>query len=177
MRIPSIESAAPQLDDATSGGPLGNGEAAAPGGAGGLIPIPDFALAVERLGNGSAVLVLVGELDLYRAPEIEHALAQVIEPEPDGDRREWTCGALSADDAQSRDEDVPRLAVDLRSVTFLDSTTLEILLAASRRQRARGGELLVLVGPQTPTTAFEVSGFDRLLAIRRIDADPRPTAA
>ena len=40
-----------------------------------------------------------------------------------------------------------RIAVDLRSVTFLDSTTLALLLEASERQRARGGELLILVGP------------------------------
>jgi anti-anti-sigma factor len=110
----------------------------------------DFALAVGRVANGTAVVVLAGELDLYRAPEIEHALEQVVEP---------------------------RLAVDLSSVTFLDSSTLEVLHVASRRQRARGGELLILVGPQTPTTAFEVTGFDRLLAIRRVDGDPRATAA
>jgi anti-anti-sigma factor len=66
---------------------------------------------------------------------------------------------------------VRRLAVDLRAVTFLDSTTLVLLLNASHRQDARGGELLVLVGPQTPTTVFEVTGFDRLLTIRRVAVD------
>ena len=75
---------------------------------------------------------------------------------------------------------MPFLA-DYRQVPFrartpprlpLDSTTLSLLLAASRRQHARGDELLVLVGPQTPMTAFEVTGFNRLLAIRRVDDDP-----
>ena len=68
------------------------------------------------------------------------------------------------------------LAVDLRLVTFIDSTTLAQLLAASRRQHAQGGELLILVGPQTPMTAFEVTGFDRLLAIRRLDDEQRNIA-
>lgn len=114
-------------------------------------PAPDFALTLERLDDGAPVLVLAGELDLYRAPEIEEALAQAIE---------------------SPDEEPRSLTVDLRSVTFLDSTALAILLETTRRQRARGGELIVLVGPQTPTTAFEVTGFDRLLAIRRMAGDP-----
>jgi anti-anti-sigma regulatory factor len=177
MRIPSIDAVPPKLDDEVTGRRLGDGEAAVPQGAGSLMPNRDFALALERLGNGAAVLVLAGELDLYRAPDIEHALAQAIEPERDRDRRGRTYRTLSADGGQSDDEEVPRLTVDLRSVTFLDSTTLEALLAASRRQHARGGELVVLVGSQTPTTIFEVTGFDHLLAIRRVDAGPRPTAA
>lgn len=108
---------------------------------------PDFALTLERLDDGTMVLALAGELDLYRAPEIEEALAQA--------------------------SDVDRtLTVDLRSLTFLDSTLLVMLLDATRRQRARGSELDVLVGPQTPMTAFEVTGFHRLLAIRRMDGDP-----
>lgn len=108
----------------------------------------DFSLAVERYGSESAVLVLAGELDLFRAPAIEDALAEV--------------GHLTA--------------VDLRMVTFIDATTLGLLLGASRRQQAHGGQLLVLVGPQTPMTAFEATGFDRLLAIRRLN-DERPPIA
>jgi anti-anti-sigma factor len=81
-------------------------------------------------------------------------LARAIEPEFD------------------RGEEARRLAVNVCSVTFLDSTTLIVLLAASWRLRTRGGELLVLVGPQTPTTASEMTCFDRLLAIRPVDADP-----
>ena len=65
--------------------------------------------------------------------------------------------------------EVRDLTVDLRMVTFIDATTLVLLLGASRRQQAHGGQLLVLVGPQTPMTAFEATGFDRLLAIRRLD--------
>jgi anti-sigma B factor antagonist len=112
---------------------------------------PDFALACERLEDGTPVLVLAGELDLYRAPDIEEALAQMIE-------------AAGAE---------PRaLAVDLRSVTFLDSSALAVLLESTRRQRARGRELIVFVGPKTPTTAFEVTGCDRVLAIRRVEGAP-----
>jgi len=114
----------------------------------------DFALALERDGSEKAVLVLAGELDLYRAPAIEDALAEATGPKLGSDR-------------------VRHLAVDLRLVTFIDSTTLLLLLGASRHQHAEGGHLLVLVGAQTPMTAFEAAGFDRLLAIRRSDDEPR----
>jgi len=120
----------------------------------------DFALALERHGNGAAILVLAGELDLYRAPEIEAALTEAIGPESDSDGR-----------------DPIGLTIDLRSVTFIDSTTLALLLAAGRRQHARRGELLVLVAPQTPMTVFEVTGFDRLLTITRVGDDPTESAA
>jgi anti-anti-sigma regulatory factor len=135
----------------------------------------DFGLALERDGSETAVLVLAGELDLYRAPAIEEALAEAIGSDLDSDPcHKPLLGVPPAEDAQGLDGKVRHLAVDLRLVTFIDSTTLAVLLAASRRQHAQGGQLLVLVGPQTPMTAFEVTGFDRLLAIRRLnETQPR----
>jgi anti-sigma B factor antagonist len=126
--------------------------------------VPDFALALERCGDGTAVLALAGEIDLYRAPEIEEALAGATSY---GDRRTLASNGHSSDGGQLRGDEVRHLTVDLRSVTFIDSTMLALLLAVSRRQQARGAELSVLVGPQTPMTAFEVTGVDRLLAISR----------
>lgn len=152
MSNQQIETAPPE-DGAASEGSAGAQESASP--QAGTAGPGDFALALERDGSETAVLVLAGELDLYRAPAIEQALAEAIGSEREG-----------------LDGNVRHLAVDLRLVTFIDSTTLALLLAASRRQQARGGQLLVLVGPQTPMTAFEVTGFDRLLAIRRLDDDP-----
>ena len=134
----------------------------------------DFSLALERNGSESAVLVLAGELDLYRAPAIEEALAEAIGSELDSDRcHKPLLGVPPGEHAQGLDGNVRQLAVDLRLVTFIDLTTLALLLAASRRQRAQGGQLLVLVGPQTPMTAFEVTGLDRLLAIRRLNDGPK----
>jgi anti-anti-sigma factor len=131
---------------------------------------PDFALTLEHRAGGTTILVLAGELDLYRAPEIERALADAVEPEaaPDGHRNPVLIPVFGGHSSEPR---VRRVVVDLRAVTFLDSTTLALLLAASGRTQARGGELLVLVGPRTPTTAFEASGFDRLLAIKHVRDD------
>jgi anti-anti-sigma regulatory factor len=154
----------------------GAGETASPQ-AGAAGPVDDFALTLERHARGTAVLVLAGELDLFRAPEIEDALARAIGPLPDSDRCEPTFDGRPGDGPQLPEEEVHRVAVDLRSVTFIDSTTLGLLLAASWRQQARGGELLVVVGPQTPMSAFEVTGVDRLLAIKRMEDDQGKGAA
>jgi anti-anti-sigma regulatory factor len=140
------------------------------------MPAEDFALTLERRASGTTVLVIAGEIDLYRGPEIERALAEAIEPEgDDGDRRRGRGGTLSADADETQGS--RRVVVDLCAVTFLDSTMLTVLLSANGRQRSRGRELLVLVGPETPTTAFEVTGFDRLLAMRRVGVDSRGRAA
>jgi anti-anti-sigma factor len=128
---------------------------------------PDFELILTRRAGGTTVLALAGELDLYRAPELEHALAEAIEP----DAAQRGCGnglVLPAFAGLVSERRVRRVTVDLRAVTFLDSTTLALLLAANVCQQARGGELLVVVGPHTPTTPFEVTGFDRLLTIKRV---------
>jgi anti-anti-sigma factor len=93
--------------------------------------VEEFGLSIEQR-DGETAVVLAGELDLYRAPEIERALVDAAEP-----------GRI--------------LVVDLRAVTFLDSTMLALLIAADRRQRDHGGE--------TPMSAFEVTGLDRRLSI------------
>ncbi len=110
-----------------------------PVGLGRTIFVDEFALSIEQR-DGEKAVVLAGELDLYRAPEIERALIDAAEP-----------GRI--------------LVVDLHAVTFLDSTMLALLIAADRRQRDRGSELRILVGARTPMSAFEVTGLDRRLSI------------
>lgn len=141
------------------------------------MPEPDFAIALERDESGAAALVLSGELDLYRAPEVERGLAELVGPERGAALGEAAVGGHSSGGDQAAHVGRGSLVVDLCSVTFIDSTTLALLLAASRRQQARGGELLLLVGPRTPMTAFRATGFDRLLAIRVVSEPSRTGAA
>lgn len=62
----------------------------------------EFAITVEPRGEGTTAVVLAGELDLYRLPAVTEALQSA---------------------ASAR-----RVVVDLREVTFLDSTTLGLLV-------------------------------------------------
>ncbi len=154
MRIPPIPEQARHSDLAAGGRPVSD-------------VAPDFELTLTRRAGGTIVLALAGELDLYRAPELERALAEAVEPDAAREGR-GNGLVLPAFGGYVSYQRVRRVVVDLRAVTFLDSTTLALLLAASVRQQARGGELLVLVGPHTPTAPFEVTGFDRLLAIKQV---------
>ena len=110
-----------------------------------MAPEVDFAISTEQRPDGTTVVALVGELDLYRLPALTEALES----------------ATSAG----------RVTVDLREVTFLDSTTLALLIREQRRLRDDGRELLVVVGPETPLTAFAVTGLDRMLTIQHVDPD------
>jgi anti-sigma B factor antagonist len=110
----------------------------------------DFQITIEAEQDGTSVVALAGEVDLYRVPAVEESLAAA---------------------------EGGRVVVDLRGVTFLDSATLALLVSEQRRLRKSGRELIVRVGPQTPMAVFAVSGFDRVLRIERNGAGPEEASA
>jgi anti-sigma B factor antagonist len=89
--------------------------------------------------NGGAVVRLGGELDLYNAEDIRHALGGAI----DG-------GAVY-------------IVVDMSEVDFVDSTALGVLIEA-RSKLGRDGVLLAAPQLETRRT-LEVSGLDRQLPV------------
>jgi anti-sigma B factor antagonist len=102
----------------------------------------DFALTTRTQDDGSTLVALAGELDMHRVPALADALHVAV----------------------------GRVVVDLQEVTFLDSATLALLVHEHRRLQAAGQELTVLVGEQTPTTVFVITGIDRILTIRSAEA-------
>lgn len=103
-----------------------------------MADLVDFALTTRSQDDGSTLVVLAGELDLHRVP----VLADALQAAPGS------------------------VVVDLQEVTFLDSATLALLVQEHRRLQAAGQELTVLVGEQTPTTVFAITGIDHILTIR-----------
>jgi anti-sigma B factor antagonist len=94
--------------------------------------------AVEAV-DGSVVVRLAGELDLYNAEEVRAALTQAIESTP------------------------RRVVVDMADVEFVDSTALGVLIEA-RSKLGRDG--LALAAPQLDTRrTLQVSGLDRHLPV------------
>lgn len=91
--------------------------------------------AIER-ADGSIVVSLAGELDLYNAHTVREALLACCEEAPD------------------------RLIVDLTNVKFIDSTALGVLIEARSRMADRSGFRLAAPGLET-RRALEVSGLDR----------------
>jgi anti-sigma B factor antagonist len=71
-----------------------------------------------------------------------------------------------------------RLVLDLRGVTFMDSTGLHLVLDAHAAAREAGWELLVVEGPDSVQRVFEVTGLrDRLPFVEAppsLTPTPRP---
>jgi len=92
------------------------------------------------------VLTVDGELDLSTSPELRDALT-----------------TLNAENA--------RIAIDLRAVTFMDSTALGVIVAAMKHARERGGEL-ALVGPTgSPRKVLSITALDQIVPIVEDPAD------
>ena len=101
----------------------------------------EFKLATADLGNGVSTVSVAGEVDLATAPELKEALAEVIN---DGAR-----GVL----------------VDLSNATFIDSTTLGVLMGAVKRLRPAGGELAIACHDPNIRKIFEITLLDRIFEI------------
>jgi anti-sigma B factor antagonist len=123
------------------------------------MPIPEFALAQERVDAATQVIAVRGEIDLFTAPELKTALNETIE------------GGTS------------RLVVDLQETTFLDSTALGVLIGTVKRLRTREGRLTIVNVDENIAKTFEITGLDQIFTIRasRDDAlaalDERETAS
>ena len=97
--------------------------------------LPTATVAFARPEPGVAVLTVNGSMDPYSAPEIRGVLTDML------------------------NEGRYRQVVDLRGVVLLDSTGLGVLVGALKRARARGGDLVLVVGPDSaPGTALRITG-------------------
>jgi anti-sigma B factor antagonist len=107
----------------------------------------EFSVKTATLGGDAFVVTLAGELDLHTAPELEQALEGVV-----------GLGGTA-------------VAVDLAEVTFIDSTTLEVLLRYHERFRGLGGALVIVTDDRRVLRTFEITGLDRVFTIERRLAD------
>jgi anti-anti-sigma factor len=84
-------------------------------------------------------IVLTGEADLLGAPKIEATLKDA-----------------SADGSGL-------IVIDLRNLTFIDSSGLQALLTGHELCRARGHELRIVPGPENVQRLFELTGMNEAL--------------
>jgi anti-sigma B factor antagonist len=108
----------------------------------------NFDLKTEQIDGQTYVISLAGEVDLYTAPELKQQLLAVIE------------------------EGAAEVVVDLSDTTFIDSTTLGVLVAAVKRLRASDGRLSLVCSDRNIAKVFEITGLDKVFEIypRREDA-------
>jgi anti-sigma B factor antagonist len=111
------------------------------------LAVLEFTVKTAELGGDAFVVTITGEADLHNAPELERALQGVL-----------GLGGTS-------------VAVDLGDVTFIDSTTLGVLLRFQPRFTARGGELVIVTQDRRVIRTFEITGLDKVFRIEQRLAD------
>ncbi len=101
----------------------------------------NFDIRTEQLGDQAYVISLAGEVDLYTAPEFKQQLLEVI--------------------GQGASE----VIVDFTDTTFIDSTTLGVLVGGVKRLRSNDGQLSLVCSDRNITKIFEITGLDRVFTI------------
>jgi len=102
----------------------------------------NFNLSSERLDRGADYVVsLGGEVDLYTAPELKQELHRLVA------------------------EGATRIVIDMTDTTFIDSTTLGVLLSVVKRVRPEGGAVVLICPDRNVRRIFEITLLDRVFAI------------
>ena len=91
--------------------------------------------------EGYALVTVAGDIDVTTASTLREPLHELVE--------------------QRRHHHV----IDLREVTFLDSTGLGILVSDHKRLRDRGGSLHVVCAPGLVSRVFRLTGVDRVVPL------------
>ena len=97
---------------------------------------PTFDVTEETIEGDIQVLAVRGEIHIATAPQFSQRLNEAIANGP------------------------ARLAVDMTSVVFIDSTGLSVLLNALRRMTRRGGAMVLACANPTVLRLFEVTRTD-----------------
>jgi len=92
--------------------------------------------------DGYAIVTVTGEVDVTTGFRLRDPLHELVE------RTIW------------------HHVVDLRAVTFLDSTGLGILVGDHKRLRERGGSLQVVCAPGLVARVFRLTAVDRIVPVR-----------
>jgi anti-sigma B factor antagonist len=106
----------------------------------------NFEARLRRGADESAVLSFVGVLDLDSAPDAEAAMRDAVELHP------------------------RHLVIDLREVTFMDSTGLRLIVAADAETRKNGRTLDLVKGPDRVHRVFRMTLMDQRLSF--VDGPP-----
>ncbi len=101
----------------------------------------NFDIKTEKLRDEAYLIALSGEVDLYTAPEFKQQLLEVV-------------GQGGKD-----------VVVDFTDTTFIDSTTLGVLVGGVKRLRPNGGQLSLVCSDRNITKIFEITGLDKVFPI------------
>ena len=103
----------------------------------------DFEIEDRAVREGVHLVSVAGEIDLFTAPEFKQRMSKPIE---DG---------------------VDRLVIDLSATTFIDSSSLGVLIGAHRRLKQRDGSLVVVCDNEAIVKTFRITGLDGVFTLVR----------
>ena len=91
--------------------------------------------------NGFTVVSVMGEMDVYTAPQFRQRLVEVL--------------------TQGKS----RIVVDLEGLEFIDSTGLGVLVGALKRARNQDGDIELVLTKPAIARVFEITGLTKVFAI------------
>ena len=103
----------------------------------------EFSVWDEQVDGVTHVVGVRGEIDLFTAPEFKARIH----------------GAIDA----GRD----LVVVDLSATTFIDSSSLGVLISAHRRMTLQGGRLVIACDVPSVLSTFKITGLDGVLEMAR----------
>jgi anti-sigma B factor antagonist len=101
----------------------------------------DFAISDRKVDSATHIVAVSGEIDLFTAPEFKQRMSAPI------------------------DAGCSNLVVDLRATTFIDSSSLGVLIGAHRRLKLRGGSLVVVCDNEAIVKTFRITGLDGVFTL------------
>src|SRR3954454_3000354 len=107
----------------------------------------EFSASDEQVGATAHVVAVRGEIDLFTAPEFKERIHGAIEA-----GREL-------------------VVVDLSATTFIDSSSLGVLISAHRRLSLGGGRLVIACDVPAVLNTFRITGLDSVLEVVRTRVD------
>jgi anti-sigma B factor antagonist len=103
----------------------------------------DFSIEDRPMGGDAHVVAVTGEIDLFTAPEFKQRVSAPI------------------------DAGRTNVIVDLTATTFIDSSSLGVLIGAHRRLKLRGGSLVVVCDNDAIVKTFRITGLDGVFPLVR----------
>ena len=100
-----------------------------------------FAIEDRSIDADPQVVAVAGEIDLFTAPEFKQRVSAPI------------------------DEGRTRVVVDLTDTTFIDSSSLGVLIGAHRRLRRLDGTLVIVCSNDAIAKTFRITGLDGVFTI------------
>ena len=100
-----------------------------------------FAIEDRSVDADTHIVSVAGEIDLFTAPEFKQRVSAPI------------------------DEGRTHVVVDLTETTFIDSSSLGVLIGAHRRLRRLDGHLVVVCSNDAIVKTFRITGLDGVFTI------------